>query len=399
MKLQKSVLYLILILLAGLVVRLLVSPYYTHGNDMGLWKYWANDISMQGFHNYFEKTWTDYLPFYFYILFILGKISLVFNINNDLLFKMPGILADLGTSLVIYLLLKKYQIKNSLLYTSLFIFNPAIFANSSMWGQVDGLGVFLIILALYFFMNKKVILMGVSLSAALLFKPLYLIALPIFLLGLFKINRNKIPTFIFSLTIFTFLIAAPFAGNILFTPHLIFDRYFASINQYNYASVNAFNFWSALGQNWVSDKLTFFNIPYNIWGLLIFGNLFLMILVNLFLKKFTDQRKTLRILAITITLSFLCIFTFATKVHERHMLTALPFLVLLIGRNAFFNASYFFLSVLYLINLYFGYKYLYEGFIFTNDIVRMISTIVVLTCVGLFFYSIFIWKNLEYEKV
>src|SRR3989338_2914018 len=99
MKIGKDKLILLLILLAGFALRIVVSPHYTHTSDMGLWIYWAKEIERIGFYNFFGIiNWTDYLPFYFYILFIIEKIILNFNITGELIFKMPGILADLGTA-------------------------------------------------------------------------------------------------------------------------------------------------------------------------------------------------------------------------------------------------------------------------------------------------------------
>ncbi len=359
---------------------------------MGLWKYWASDIAKIGLHGFFtQESWTDYLPFYFYFLFILGKISIAFNITGDLLYKIPAILADLGTGVIIYLILDKLSTKKRLLLTSLYIFNPAVFANSAMWGQVDSLGGFLILISLYLFLKKRVILMGVFLAMSVLFKPLYLIALPIFLLAQFKAKPRQLPNFISSLAISTFLITLPFSTNILDTPQLMFDRYTASLNQYHYASVNAFNFWAAVGKNWTADETLFLGVPYHLWGLLLFGSFFLLLLLNLLFEKF-NEKNVMTIMAATIALSFMCIFTFPTRVHERHLFTIFPILVLLFNENIIFKSSYLILSLLYLLNLYFGIKYLYVGFVFSNPIVQIISAILTIVCTLLTIYTIFIFK-------
>ncbi|MCR4305745.1 MAG: hypothetical protein NUV73_01535, partial [Candidatus Daviesbacteria bacterium] len=59
----KKNLTIFLIILGGFLLRLLVSPYYTHTSDMGLWIFWAKEIDRIGFHNFFDIiSWTDYLP-------------------------------------------------------------------------------------------------------------------------------------------------------------------------------------------------------------------------------------------------------------------------------------------------------------------------------------------------
>jgi Gpi18-like mannosyltransferase len=390
---NKNWIYITLLIGLAFLVRLLVSPLFTHTSDMGLWKYWAQDIERIGFNGYFNQAaWTDYLPFYFYILFILGKISVFFNVQSDLLFKMPGIIADLISGLVIFSLLANLSIKKRLLITSLYLFNPAVFANSAMWGQVDGIGAMLILLALYAFQKKRAILVGLFLSMAVLFKPLYLIAIPIFLVAYFKVDKSKIINLFSSIAIFTFLITVPFAENILYTPQLIFERYSASLGQYHYASVNAFNFWGSLGKNWVSDEIKFLGVDYHSWGSLLFINFFLVILVSLLLEKST-YKNIFKSLVFTICVAFFCVFTFATRAHERHLFTVLPFLVLLFNETITFKITYILVSILYLFNLYFGIKYLQSGFVFNNMVVQIISSLVTITCVLLTIYGIFIWKR------
>lgn len=415
----KKNLIILLIILSGFLLRLLVSPYYTHTSDMGLWIYWAKEIERIGFYNFFGVVnWTDYLPFYFYILFIIEKIILYFNITGELIFKMPGILADLGTAFFIYLLSRKFQPKYQLILPMIYLFNPAIFGNSAMWGQVDGLGAFLVILCLYLFLRQKLVLLGVFLSMAILFKPLYLLLLPVFLIAQLKYihpqnikinltllremlkfkNIKKILIIIFSTSASSFILVLPFAKNIFLVPALILERYSKSLNQYQYASVNAFNFWSMLGKNFYSDQLTFFNIDYHRWGLIIFGLIFGSTLLFFLYKKITDFLSYFQILTLVLAITFFSIFTFSTRVHERHLLTVFPFLTLVCLQNWSFFSIYIFTSALYITNLWFGILYLYNNgrFPFPDSEIILYSGMLVLTCLILIFN--FFYLNLDHEK-
>lgn len=410
--------FITLIILSGLLLRVLVSPYYTHTSDMGLWIYWAREIERVGFYNFFEIiNWTDYLPFYFYVLFIIEKIILNFNITGELIFKMPGILADLGTAFLIYLLSKKFQPKHQLILPAIYLFNPVIFGNSAMWGQVDGLGAFLVTLCLYLFLRQRLILLGVFMSMAILFKPLYLLLLPIFLIAQLKymhpqkinINSNslkeilkfrntkKILIFIISTIVSSFILVLPFAKNIFLVPALAWERYSVSLNQYQYASVNAFNFWSMVGENFHSDQLTFLNINYHLWGLIIFIIIFGSALLLFLFRKITSFLNYYQILSLLLATTFFSIFIFATRVHERHLLTVFPFLTLLCLQNWSFFSIYIFTSALYITNLWFGILYLYNGgFPFPKNEIVLYSAMLVLTCLILIFN--FFHLNLNHEE-
>lgn len=386
---SNTFLLLVIILSLALLVRLLVSPFYTHESDMGLWRFWASEIDRLGLTNFFQRvSWSDYLPFYFYILLLLQKISLIFNINSDFLFKLPAILADLATGVVIFYLSSSQSLKRRFTLMSLYLFNPAIFANSAMWGQVDGLGVFLMILSLFLFLKKRLNFLGIILAISFLFKPIYLFAAPLFIAYQFKISPSGTLKLIFSLLISIFIITLPFTTNPLEVPGLIVSRYLSSLNQYQFASVNAFNFWGLLGLNFQPDNLIFVYLSLHGWGLAIFGLIYLTVLIKIFLVRSREPNLALSNLNLSLLVVFFALFTFATRAHERHLLTSLPFLCLLYFENDFTsNVLYLLVSLVYLLNLYFGIEFLLQGghLIFDNNLVQALSGIIVMSFTILFY--------------
>lgn len=417
MKIGKDNLTLLFLLVAGLIFRIWVSPYYNHTSDIGLWIYWAHEIERIGFHDFFGIiNWTDYLPFYFYILFIIQKLILAFTITNPLIFKMPAILADLGTAYLIYLLVRKWQFNYRFILPAAYLFNPAIFGNSSMWGQVDGVGAFLVTFSLYLFLKQKLILLGIFMAMAILFKPLYLLLLPIFLIAQLKYNHPQIKLnlssflkiikpnilknlllIIFSTAISAFFLVLPFAKDFFLAPTLILERYSTSLGQYPYSSVNAFNFWAMLGKNFQSDQQTFLGINYHDWGLVIFAIIFTATLLSFLFMKVTSFSKFQRSLIMTLAISFFSIFIFATRAHERHLLTVFPFLALLCLQNRLLTSIYIFASALYVSNLLFGILYLYGGtFPFPNNEVTLYSGMLFITCLTLIFSF---YSYLKHEEI
>ena len=375
-----------LLLNGGLALRLLVSPYYTHYNDLGLWLYWAKEIYVLGFNNFFSKIgWTDYLPLYFYPLFAIEWLRQIAHIQGELIFKIPAIAADLLSAVVIYKITNYFKIKGILpkqapiAAAAIYLFNPAIFANSAMWGQIDGIGALLVLLSVLLLIQKRVIPLGITLALAILLKPHYLIMLPLILVATTRINRDSLKKFTLSFVVSAVLIVTPFVNNPFETIPLLITRYQASLGQYPYASVNAFNFWGSVGANFVSDQTTFLSLSYHSWGLVLFGSIYLFVLFRLMFEKIHSLENYFLTLVLSLTLSFFSVSTFATNVHERHLLTALALLSLLTLKSKLYLYSYFALSLIYVVNLYFGYEYLIRngGFVFDNSIVQIISAIVV----------------------
>ena len=123
--------------------------------------------------------------------------------------------------------------------------NPAVFFNSSLWGQVDGIGALFVAASLYFLLGKRFIYSGIALGLALTFKPLFVVALPIFGLVLFfkssKKHINIVFRYVLAVTItiwtvcFPFVLTKAFAISGLITAPftLLYERYLASKNHLN----------------------------------------------------------------------------------------------------------------------------------------------------------------------
>lgn len=365
------------ILFLGLILRVLLFTYWTHPSDMGLWIYWGGEISRVGFNGFFDQvTWTDYLPFYFYILWTVEKVSQFLpQLPIEYLHKIPSSLADIATSFFIYKILKKKDKRLGLFGGFLYAFNPAIIFNSALWGQVDGIGALFLISSIYFWLAKKRFLTGVILGVAVSFKPLFVFAVPIFLLANLKIRKPKfLPQvkFLVGGLLSSWLVALPFVlsksipstlGLVYLPFQLLFARYQVSVNQYPYTSVNAFNFWAIGDRWWQSDVQTFLGLSYQHWG----GLLVLLALGVGSTAVFRLKQKKEALFALIFTTLFLALFVFATRAHERHMLTALAPLSMLAAGSVPFLIAYLLLSISYFLNLHFALQWLLQGGKFAFD--------------------------------
>lgn len=347
--------------MAGFILRIALSFFGTLHLDQGTFIAWSLDLSQNGFKNFFNG-WSDYLPGYLYILYLLGKINLLNLIPQEILYKLPAIFADLATGYLIYkILIKTKTEKWALIGSVIYLFNPAILANSSLWGQVDSFVALFSLLAIYLFPHFS-ILSSVALATGTLIKPQVAFIFPV-ILFMFYQNRKSL----LSLLNYCFIGLLVFAlGFIPFWNHgnlfqFILERLTLSSSQYPYTSVNAFNFWGISGF-WRSDTYQW------IVGLLVV----LCITIITFIKIIRKTKNPQYLLAGIILASS---FMFMTRMHERHFLPALVFLAISSIENRQLLLPYIGFSLGYVFNLYYAYVWITDNFkaIFSDSVTKLIS--------------------------
>ena len=339
---------IILILFFGLVIRLAFSFFGTLKLDQGTFMGWSNSLIENGFSNFY-KGWSDYLPGYLYVLWLLGKVRGV--IPDILLYKLPAILADLATGFLIYKIVAKFKNQRwGLVASSLYIFNPAILANSTLWGQIDSISSLFSLLSIYL-LPVTCPLSAIALSLGTLIKPqVAFIAVVIFLMMIKnKWKLTAMLSYIFlSLTIFV-LGFLPFAnGENIFS--FIVKRLSISFGQYPYTSINAFNFWGIFGF-WNKDSGTF--------PLMIVGMAVVLIILGFVLFRIWKKKGWEYCLA---TIMFLASFLFLTRMHERHLLPLFAPLIISVSLVPDLLIPYIGLSLTYLANMYYSYIWITYDF-------------------------------------
>ncbi|MFZ3301719.1 MAG: glycosyltransferase family 39 protein [Microgenomates group bacterium] len=381
------------ILLAAFVFRLFLANFGTLQLDHGTFVAWANSLATGGLKNFYSG-WSDYFPGYLYILWGLGKLNLIFPNLQTILFKLPAIFADIATGFIIYKVVSKAKNHNTgLIFSIFYLFNPAIFGNSTLWGQADSLTSLLSLLAIYMF-PKNIFISAVSLAIGTLIKPQAAFILPVFFYMFliygaaesYKKNIKDFFTFTFAgLTTFA-LGFLPFSNKSNFF-EFVLDRFAVSSGQYPYGSVNAFSFWGMFGF-WKPDQITF-------WvGLVVAGILISLTTLIVYLKK---PKLGEYLIA---GLSFLITFLFLTRMHERHLLPTLaPLLISAAVYPAIF-ISYLGLSLSYTANLAYAYYWITDEFkeIF-NPV--LIKTFIITNLASLVLVVVNLFKkiNFNYEAL
>ena len=327
---------------SAFIIRMIGAFKFSGHADIECFEYWATTVFDNGFGKFYEVAkFADYPPGYMYILNFLELIIRVFKLGYKthaagIVIKSFPILCDLITAGVFYNIAKKKKFDNIGIYviTFLYLFNPAVILNSSVWGQVDSVFFLGILLMCYYATTDKKYYAYAWYVVAILIKPQAIMFTPIIMLAFaqdvlmssnirkkfFEFKKDKfiihIKWIVGSLLGFV-CASAPFGFS------RVVSQYGKTMGSYEYASVNAYNFWSMWGLNWTSQEGMLFGIKYSQWGT-IFIMLICIFALFLWLFKWGDDRRYVMIAV------FVCaaMFTMSVRMHERYIYPAVILLLL-----------------------------------------------------------------------
>ncbi len=363
------------ILGAALILRILLSFFGTLNLDQGTFIAWSSILVRDGFKNFYNG-WSDYLPGYLYFLWGLGKVNLLGIISQPFLYKLPANIADILTGFLIFKILAKSKgEKWGIVGAVIYLFNPAILANSSLWGQVDSLTALTSILSIYL-LPINYVLSAVALSVGTLIKPQTAFIFPVVLFLMLK-NKNKLVDYLVYGTTGLLIFISGFIpfwnhGNLI---SFIYERLGISANQYPYTSINSFNFWGLIGF-WKPDNIYFQVAGYGV---------VLILLIFLFFKLRKVKNPEYYLLSFVFGASFI----FFTRMHERHLLPIFAPLAIVAVENPILLIPYIGLSLTYVANLYYAYIWITENFkhVFSDFFIKSLEIINV-GFVFVIFYSL-----------
>ncbi|OGK15014.1 hypothetical protein A2774_01200 [Candidatus Roizmanbacteria bacterium RIFCSPHIGHO2_01_FULL_39_12c] len=377
--------HLLTYFLLGLLFRLSLL-FYDFSWDLNNHIVWAKDLWQRGFAGFYEiqssevyaTLYPNYPPlslFLFYLFYplhtLIEKIAWIINISiplfpSKLIFfiqsrsflaatlKLPAVFADLGIAWICYLFAKKttgHRLTNKLI-TAFILFNPAFFFNSAMWGQIDAIPIFFVLVSIYLIMfSEKYLLSGVFFVLGILTKPTAFVFLPVYILFFIKKFRliNFIKAALLGFFIF-YLSFIPFLNNFAspWLPFEIFSQKIMAAQSLPYVTNGAFNLWVLLhGFEGIKDTVPFLlSISYRYWGYFITGLFTVSILFRIF------RRNASRYFFFASFLVAFASFLFLTKMHERYSILPLPFLLLASIKNKKLIKWFVALSSISLLNLY-----------------------------------------------
>lgn len=330
--------------IAVILFRLLITLISPYAIDMGGYTAWSNYLAEFGPSQLYGSSGFHivYAPFFQYFLWLTGEIRKLFSLNtatHGYLIKLWSVIFEfIGAWLLIKLAQKYNKPKQGLIAGLLYVSNPGVFVNSSVWGQFDSIPATMLLGVLYLFENKKSNLAALLFLLAVLTKPQSGLLLPVVLALYFKdfhFEWKSISRLVVGLAsgiVLYLLIVMPFyvptskAGRLpgFIDPfYWLFDLYFRSIKDYPFATANAFNLWTLLGGQIKEDTLPFLGMNYFWWGnlLLIFSLIFAFVCL-------IKGKANLYAIAYFSFLVQFSTFFFMTKMHERYLLPSIIFITL-----------------------------------------------------------------------
>jgi len=372
---------LFFLFLLGLILRLLII-FYDYSWDVNNYMVWAKDFLTRGPQNFYETQSSNvfatltpnYPPLAVFIFVVMRLINPLIhniywwlNLNIPLipsgliffleklvflaaLMKVPAILADLGIAFLIFLFAKKIipkDKKNQNIAISLILFNPAFIFNSALWGQIDSIPIFFVMLSAYYLLyTKRDIVSSILFTLALLVKPTALIFLPVYIILFiqkFGIKKSIINLFITNIIFCLFFL--PFT----FSPYKTYLNKILAAQSLPYVTNGALNFWVLIaGFRGIKDVTPFLlNIPYRYFGYFIVGLINIFIILCLIKsKKITED------FFMALFIASFAAFLFLTKMHERYSLLPLVFLLVYSFKKTKFTGWFIILSIVSFINHY-----------------------------------------------
>lgn len=293
------------------------------------WSNLAYEEGLSGF--YTSDVFADYPPGFVYILYVIGAAFSFFKISYLsgpclLLLKLPAIFCDLAAGWLLYKTCKKICTQNqSILVSVLYLFNPVIFMDSSIWGQVDSVFTLAVILMCLFLTEGKTIPAYIAYGIGVLLKPQTVVFTPVLIFGILEHVilknfswRNFFCNLFSGLCVIfcMMLVCMPFGLDV------VIAQYASTLASYPYIAVNTFNLWGFFGLNWISQDEKLLFLSYEQWGTII------ILLIVLFAAYFFFKAKESASRYFT-TAAFLIIsmFLFSVRMHERYLFPALLLLL------------------------------------------------------------------------
>ena len=383
---------LIPLMLAGLVLRLALASIHGFGIDTGTFQSWAGTLSHDGPWNFYKPdTFTDYAPGYMYVLLVIGEMDKLLHFTNhqwEYVLKLPSIVADLGSAYLLYRMLDKEKAAVQLAATAIYLFFPCALLVGAVWGQVDSILAFFLLMTVYFIGREKPVAGAVAYTIGFLIKPQAIAALPFLAFWIVRQHPIKfrsdgapqVPRVLLECIVvplaLTLILVTPFFE---LQPWKLIHQLYQATNVSNYRvnSFWAYNFWNTGGvfkmgfkcdlagacplgdgSGGTAAAAKFLGISTRFWSLALLATALVSIIVLLRNARSTGY------LALGTALSTLAFYILLTRMHERYVFPFfLPFLLAcaLLKSRALW-AAFFATTIIHLLNLYqvFGYYYFFN---------------------------------------
>lgn len=272
------------------------------------------------------------------------------------LLQFPAIFADFGIAWLIFKIISKHldipakkKKKLATIGAIVFLANPVVWYNSSVWGQYDSVINFFVLLSAYFLLEKRLTKAIFFFLLSIYTKASLLIFAPVFAVYAIK-QKYKLKEYlkglVVSFAVFG-LITLPFSSEEPFSWLYWLYTKKVFVQQLHLITANAFNIWAFIaGIHERPDSLMFGPLSYKTWGILLYIASYVPALYYL-LKKKTKEG-----LFWAMAMVAFSTFMLLTNMHERYIYPLFPALTILYVKNKKIRPFYWIVSSIALINMW-----------------------------------------------
>ncbi len=271
-----------MLVLIGLAVRfLLCAKYKGHATDMTCWQGWGAKVATQGPRAFYVDNWCDYPPGYMLVCAGLWRVASLFTNGPEpirlFVYMLPAFFADVLSGLLLLKTAKRFALSDrlALLLAGLIVLNPAAVFLSGAWGQIDSILTVLLI-GTFLLLNASRekpwlrLCAGLLYGVAILMKWQALIFGPVLALLYVMTGVDQYGTKKFALHVLWSVAAVLGALFVLLMGSLLFrgegmpllwmvERFLNASSGYDYASIEAYNYFALFGANWTKSSADVFN--------------------------------------------------------------------------------------------------------------------------------------------
>ena len=365
---------IILIVLAAAGLRLLVAPFSAGHFDNAIMQTWSQaltDHPLGQFYGLALDVPKDHLPGDLWLLYALG--TLAGGTPSVAVLRLLAGGADLAIGILVYTIARRCASPlTAALAAGVFLLGPAPILISSLWGQWDAISTALLMAAVLLALRGRHVAIGawIVLAYACLIKPQLAIVAPFLLVLAWRREKMKgIGNAVLGAAggaVFVQGVAMPFGvgwpgtGQALTVPGLIQQ----SVDQYNAISLGAHNVWGLLigrAAPPADGELLVGGMSYRTAGMIAFVTVWVVALAIAILIRDAEAAFFLGS-----SIALVAMFVFQTRMHERYLFPAPPFILLAAVPMHRVRAPAIVLHLVFFLNVFITFGYWNPGLVPTG---------------------------------
>ncbi len=327
---------ILLLILGGLCIRLPLLIAFDPVGDLELAARRMGFLHANGLAGAFTAD-GDYMPLRIYLLLLLSKLVLPLGggfkaplpAATLILIKLPGLIADLLTTSLIYYWSRRWSPpRRAALITALYTFAPPVWINVAWWGQVDALLILPLLGLVVLLPRARGRWSWVCWAVALLIKPQAIVLAP--LLYAATLRRHGREGLVEGGAIAVSLIVAGCAPLVMRGqgPGLL-QAYLGSVGRFPKLTNGAYNLWYlvTLGDSGADIARGLGSVSFRLIGMALMGLVAVVVCLALLRRADGPARAEA---AVVLALGF---FLLPTQIHERYLFLSLAFVALCMAHD------------------------------------------------------------------